>query len=72
VEAHGVFRGRQTALQTVKERKTRVRFQMSDELAHGGLRDVQNLRGAANRAAFYHGLEGLDLPKIEVAGHSIT
>jgi hypothetical protein len=42
---------------------------MSDELAHGGLRNMQDLGGAAHGAIFDYRFEGFDLAQIDLSRH---
>ena len=62
----------QSALLAVEEVEFRVRFQMNQQLAGGGLRNGHDFRGAADCAMLDHGLEDLDLPEIDGSGQGIT
>ena len=64
VEPHAARRRGEAAAQPLEQAKAGILLEMRDELAHGGLRDVQHFGGAADRARLDHRLEGLDLAQV--------
>jgi hypothetical protein len=72
VEPHPTLGRRQATLQAVEQLEARIRLKMRDELAHGRLRDVEQIGCVADAAVFDHGLESLDLAKRESTRHCTT